>query len=507
MITGYRSTLCQPEQKFFRLIAENNRNIFDNLAIKPDYDARYSIRRQVIEAAVSFMNSAQKRLPGKKEVFNTEVDERQLIAMTGHQPLLYHPGLLFKNLILSEYVGSSEALGINVIVDIDTGSCGEFYYPKGERLEPRLEKGDIYRKEGVYELQSFSDHQSILEELAKCEQELSGLGFDREAIRVRKAAALYEQIEPGSSMVANMLVRRAFERSPDYLEVPFSTLLQIPEVQQFVASFILDFENFHLTYNRTLAEHRREHKIKNSANPFPNLLKSDGFLELPLWFINERKDERKPCYVKKEKGEILFASGRDILGKMHSENGVAFPEDLKLVPGGMIVTLLLRVFFSDLFIHGKGGARYDAFTDRFMRNYLSITPPAFITASGSRYLFQDEIEKHELYLEREKQKREMVFRPGDFLDSDLWSEDDRTSLSKLIESKNSLIGELKRRKSAKESAQDVGAKIKKVDEALKTMVTTKLESLSPGLKGIPDRLEKVIYFREFPYFFFDDVAL
>jgi len=508
MITGYRDTICQPEQHFFKLIAENNRNIFETSPIGLSPVEKHSIRRQMLEAAETFMTMSQHRLTeeGVRESFTDQIDDTRIVVMTGHQPVIYHSGLLFKNQVLSEYVGSSDSIGINVIVDIDRGSAGQFFYPDGKRDTPVLEKGDIYGQEGVYEFQSLNEHERINKELSKCEEALLRLGFEQEALRVRKTLALYNSIRPGSALVANMLVRRAFERSPDYLEVPFSRLLDIPEVQKFLVSFISNFEKFHLTYNTSLHEHREEHNIKNLANPFPDLKQLKGYLELPFWFIDDSTGTRESCYLKREDKVLIFSNGERVIGKLTAENGADFPKEIRLVPGGMLVTLLLRTLFSDLFIHGRGGGRYDVFTDRFIRAYFAMIPPVFVTASGSRHLFKDEIKWHEEFLEHEKQKREMIFRPKEFLDSSLWSEVEKSSLSELVEKKEALIAELKRRKSINEPAQEIGISIRQVDENIKSIVSKKFDSISAEAKVIQAGAEKIVYFREFPYFFFDDVA-
>src|SRR5690606_12266035 len=57
-----------------------------------------------------------------------------------------------------------------------------------------------------------------------------------------------------------------------------------------------------------------------------------------------------------------------------------------MAPKALALTLFLRMFASDLFIHGIGGGRYDQVTDAVIRRYYGVEPPAFVVASMTMYL-------------------------------------------------------------------------------------------------------------------------
>ena len=45
-----------------------------------------------------------------------------------------------------------------------------------------------------------------------------------------------------------------------------------------------------------------------------------------------------------------------------------------------------RMFFSDLFIHGIGGAKYDLITDEIIREFFGVEPPGYATISATLHL-------------------------------------------------------------------------------------------------------------------------
>ena len=57
-----------------------------------------------------------------------------------------------------------------------------------------------------------------------------------------------------------------------------------------------------------------------------------------------------------------------------------------IAPKALALTLFVRLFCCDLFIHGVGGGRYDQVTDGVIRHYFGVEPPAFVVASMTMYL-------------------------------------------------------------------------------------------------------------------------
>jgi hypothetical protein len=85
----------------------------------------------------------------------------------------------------------------------------------------------------------------------------------------------------------------------------------------------------------------------------------------------------------------LYSSG-ELLLELPSDPDEALERleasELLIAPKALVLTLYVRLFCCDLFIHGIGGGRYDQVTDGFVRRYFGVEPPAFVVASMTMYL-------------------------------------------------------------------------------------------------------------------------
>jgi hypothetical protein len=89
-------------------------------------------------------------------------------------------------------------------------------------------------------------------------------------------------------------------------------------------------------------------------------------------------------------GRLRFfsASGRMLaeLGADEDPTRAFAAAEVALAPKALLLTMFVRLFCCDLFIHGVGGGRYDSVTDGVCRRYFGIEPPAFVVASITMYL-------------------------------------------------------------------------------------------------------------------------
>ena len=58
---------------------------------------------------------------------------------------------------------------------------------------------------------------------------------------------------------------------------------------------------------------------------------------------------------------------------------------LRLGPRALSLTMFLRLFASDLFVHGIGGGHYDQVLDAILRDHLDLEPPTFAVASATLF--------------------------------------------------------------------------------------------------------------------------
>jgi hypothetical protein len=59
--------------------------------------------------------------------------------------------------------------------------------------------------------------------------------------------------------------------------------------------------------------------------------------------------------------------------------------NLRLSPRALTLTMYLRLFVVDQFIHGIGGGQYDQVTDRIIATHFKMEPPHFAVITGTMY--------------------------------------------------------------------------------------------------------------------------
>ena len=79
--------------------------------------------------------------------------------------------------------------------------------------------------------------------------------------------------------------------------------------------------------------------------------------------------------------------------------------------------MFARLFLSDLFIHGIGGAKYDQLTDAIVQRFFGIETPEFIVATYTAMLPVRRLSVDEDGIRRTSQQlRELTFHPELYVD-------------------------------------------------------------------------------------------
>jgi hypothetical protein len=120
-------------------------------------------------------------------------------------------------------------------------------------------------------------------------------------------------------------------------------------------------------------------------------LKSDaasGRVELPFWVLSG--GQRETLWAQRTGDDIVMFAGDEELLVLPDESRSAVEllraSGSTIAPKALTLTLFVRLFCCDLFIHGVGGGRYDQVTDGVCRAFYGAEPPAFVVASLTMYL-------------------------------------------------------------------------------------------------------------------------
>ena len=443
------------------------------------------LRRKLIKSALEFTEElntlSAERL--KRDIFikDGSYSEDEII-LSGHQPEIYHHGILFKNFLLNQYSKEKKVTGINLIIDTDEGLAGTVVYPVVTDGIPGKKKAAFNTELRPYIFQNIP-----------AKEKVRGL-FDeiQSAVDVSEYRQYYEAMEGRPVVEAHTIIRRIFEKSPSYLEVPLSAILSFSEVKDFFLRIIKDAQNFAASYNSTLQQFRTDEKIKNKANPFPDLEVSAGSIELPFWILDKSLQTRAPLIVRDSSAAIV------------NYNNISIPlaeiaENFMIVPKAALITLFSRLLLGDAFIHGLGGAKYDRFTDRLIKNYFKLPAPQFFVASADVYYYSQQVEQYEKDKFAAEERRKMGFHVEKYLEQLNCSADVKGRLVQLSKDKMENIEKIKAGKIARQSTAEFTQIIKRIESEMKSIL---LDVLGPEPEfHEPSKIYlDTIYSRDFSYF-------
>lgn len=317
------------------------------------------------------------------------------LILSGHQPNLFHPGVWFKNFVLSQLGRRFTACAIQLNIDNDLYRQAAIQVPTGSLAQPRLE---MVRFDQVARVVPF--------ELATVSDESLFVGFGEhvaQLIRPFVANPLVERFWPiavrelrrtgnvGQAIAAARHVLEG-EHGLATLEVPLSSVCNSGTFRRFVAHLLARGDSFAEIHNRCLTEFREQHKLRSTNHPVPDLSRVDSETETPFWVWSAESPIRRRLFVRRTSRDLCLSDHHQFQANFANEDSLADGlnqlegDGIFIRPRALITTMYARTVLSDLFVHGIGGAIYDAVTDEIVRRFFDVPPPQFITATATVHL-------------------------------------------------------------------------------------------------------------------------
>ncbi|MDP2944787.1 MAG: hypothetical protein Q8N86_00295 [Atribacterota bacterium] len=513
-------------------LLEENKKIFSKYSFtilnQPFREVRENCRKEVIRRALKF---SKKFDPDIEEKINPAY---QYIIQTGHQPVFFHPGIWIKNIFLNELLKSpllDKSLGLNIILDNDIckdlnlslpalSSNGNLIVeeisflsstrtpnlPFEEYPCPSLELIAKFTRDVIHRLKPLeSENKDILnnfKNFARCLENSSHF-----------CSQNYKESNVGEFL---SLARRFYEQEiePAYLEIPFSQICDSDEFLSFFLEIIKNIKSFSEIYNKKLDEYRKLFKIRNRAHPSPNLMIKENFMEVPFWIWREGDQRRKIFILNGEEKNYLYNDSygkifpieNDGFKSLFSLKALLKDRGLKIRPKALLLTLYNRLFVSDLFIHGLGGAKYDLVTDEIIREFFKVEPPHFLVASCTLHLdFKSSPASASDYKisTLKKEIRDLEFNPQRYIDELPLTKKEKNQIGELAEKKTELIKKINKALSPIEKRK-ISEEIKVINNFMGEKVRPIKYELNKKIEKEEEKMKqaKVYTFREFPYCFF-----
>jgi hypothetical protein len=514
MLAGYESTVLEPPLSDWPATLRTLANVGLQTL-------RTSARRRLIHAAHAYRQRLTE-IGRRAELLTQDVSlltgdpDHSPIIMTGHQPVFFHSGLTFKYETAEQFAATHQAIGVAVVIDTDEGDAGGFSFPSrgssaadqnASAASLRTESATFGQESSLYCAGKRKTSADIRKESQRVSAGLNACGCEPAAWSFSTVAEQYARLETESMMEANLIVRWNAGIGGRLLELSLSTLCGFPETMQFFAQILSRPFEFAQCYNSSLDEFRSEQKIRNEANPFPNLRYENSYTELPFWIVDMQAGTRQIVSVRQQGFERTLEIPDGLRIEILPGNETASLFSLMvggrcLIPRGALITAAMRILFSDLFVHGTGGGRYDRYTDRLIQKWWDVEPTPFAVASASRYLFSEERTKL-LHLQKiAEQLRDLQFNPQRYLGAAIFSAGTEEMLKSRLTEKDTAIAQLKTARESGQSAQEAGRQIQRLGDAIKSIVTADFEDQLKELNAIPQENIAVWTSRTWPWMCF-----
>ncbi len=289
------------------------------------------------------------------------------VVMSGHQPTLWHPGILAKRLALSAYARAHNAQAVWLVVDQDAVDPWAIDVPirsesgslsvRAARLAPEPKDGTP-----VCALPAASPSLQLPESLDASIRD-----------RLERAAAALGAHTDAPHSAAQIERSSAHLLGDDARAIYASSLHQLPVFDRLLDTMLEDPARCAHAYNSAVRMHGGARQLA---------LDNGDDWELPVWKLSS---QRTPVFA----SELVSM------------------ERSALAPKALLMTALLRLEVCDLFIHGTGGGAtgsnlgYDRATEAWISEWLGGTlAPSVVVTADVRLDLSEEQQPSERELQR-----------------------------------------------------------------------------------------------------------
>jgi len=441
----------------------------------------------------------------RKELGLAAVDESKTVVATGHQPAIFYPGLVAKNIFAFDIAEDSETKPINFVVDTD---IAEYNVPI-----PLQNNDDVEKKYAglnnpynyvysVFDPPETEVH-NFFQEISTAIDTLSNSEIV-EVFSSFKSTFFHYYNETKKFIETLHRMRDDFQLN---LGIGFNNFF-ISEVTNtrayilYVLYIIEHIEAFQRAYNQAIGNNK-----SGDYQPVKFLVSDKGWYEIPFWLV--KYGQRYPVFVKKKKKglELYSASSNEkiLIDTTVGEEQVAsrLQEEGVLYPKATTLTLMLRLFLCDVFVHGTGALEYEKVNNDFLKLFFSMQEtPAFYTATGDFYLpladFPSDYQNLKVDYEKKRNwLKEVKRNPEEYLDG----ETAEAYKAEKIELAKNLAQEKNSRK-----RKEIHRRLESVNEKMLTELEPQIHHVNSTLNYYAKILQKkeVLYERTYPYFLYPE---
>jgi hypothetical protein len=494
---------------------------------KPLSDLVAEARREVLARAATYTIGSLSGDPAAQELFRrwapgsaTSPDSNGPFIVTGHQPGLVHPGVWVKNFAAASLAESHRGVGLHLIIDADLCRAPSIVVPAGTVDAPRLTpvEFDLASAELPWEERRIVDD-DLWRSFPERVHETAGDMVSDPMLDEWWPTATGRAHATGriGAALAQARHRTELEWGCRNLELPQSELCRTAAFRWFAASLLAELPRFVAAYNGALADYRHTHKLRNHAQPVPDLAVEGDWHEAPFWVWTASDSRRRPLFVRREASGLQLSDRRGweqslaLTGAANAAAAVAALgewEDagVKLRSRALITTMFTRLIVADLFLHGIGGAKYDEATDAIAARFFGAAPPAFAALSGTlRLPIPHPPSEGRTPEQLHVALRELAYHPERVLATAAFANGERRATDALVAQKLRWVETEKTAQNAAEKHSEIVA----ANAGLQTFLADERAHLERQLDGANQRsrANRVLESREFAFCLFPSKSL
>ncbi len=280
--------------------------------------------------------------------------DRPVIA-TGHQTLLWHPGILAKYLLVAELAGDrGRYAAANLIVDQHTDHFADFEIPVRRDVDGALRLETITLTTPLPEV-PMCRHPAFVPSSRAVIADAALPSVRAGAQGILDAVAAHRDLDNAALQMAAALDDLMARWVAPIPGVCASSLMRTPLAAALLEEMADDPRRCAACYNAAV-ERFPEARI-------PRLDTDRTPVELPLWKLGP--DQRRRHADESDLRRSLGGDGATLL------------------PRALFLTLLVRTGLCDLFVHGTGGANYDRVMEHWLESWLRLRPCPIAVATAT----------------------------------------------------------------------------------------------------------------------------
>lgn len=509
-----RSVVAAPSLDSWPGVVQNNRALLAGHDFDLQGRSWQSLRRlaraELLRRARLYTDTLLDAAGVREDGNQASIDDVPLIA-TGHQPELFHPGVWIKNFAVAVLARHCGGASLNLVVDNDRVKNLAVRVPHGPLSAPGIVLVPLDRWQGElpYEEHFVKDEDTFQAFAERVYAAVSSLGIDplvTELWRYALRAARWSRRLSDRIVAA----RRSLEGALGVhnLELTVSELCTSESFYWFLCHIAAHAERFCTVHNEILARFREEQGIHDPLRPVPDLANRGGWWELPFWVWRPESPYRRALHVLIDGANTWFGDGvdwqlklplapdRDACCAVERLKELAEQGRIKLRTRALTTTLFMRLFVSDLFVHGLGGAIYDQVTDDLIRGFYGLPAPDFVTLSATVYLPvpRPQVDRQEL-VRLQQELRALLYNPQRFL-SEQQLADPR--VRSLVERKLELI---RYRPETRRERRERFREFRRINAELAQLFSDRVAVLQVQIQELERKLKikRILENREYPF--------